>query len=155
LSKESREEKREITINELLIRASQLRDYLSLLSTQIENYTAQATELQLILNTIDSLPESEASVLMVLDRLNTVFIPAKIASNWSNELIVNIGRNYYIKTNKEKARELVSKRLDLVRRILDDLRRRYQTALNEYNAIQQVLASVYTQISTRQELGKQ
>lgn len=155
MSKESREEKREITINELLIRASQLRDYLSLLSTQIENYTAQATELQLILNTIDSLPESEASVLMVLDRLNTVFIPAKIASNWSNELIVNIGRNYYIKTNKEKARELVSKRLDLVRRILDDLRRRYQTALNEYNAIQQVLASVYTQISTRQELGKQ
>ncbi len=155
MSKESREEKREITVNELLIRASQLRDYLSLLSTQIENYTAQATELQLILNTIDSLPESEASVLMVLDRLNTVFIPAKIASNWSNELIVNIGRNYYIKTNKEKARELVSKRLDLVRRILDDLRRRYQTALNEYNAIQQVLASVYTQISTRQELGKQ
>ncbi len=155
MSKESREEKREITVNELLIRASQLRDYLSLLSTQIENYTAQATELQLILNTIDSLPESEASVLMVLDRLNTVFIPAKIASNWSNELIVNIGRNYYIKTNKEKARELVSKRLDLVRRILDDLRRRYQTALNEYNAIQQVLASVYTQISTRQEPGKQ
>ena len=151
MSKETREEKRGVTVDELLMRATQLRDYMTLLAGQIENYTAQVNELQMVLNTLDSLPREESQVLMVLDRLNTVFIPATISSNWSNELLVNIGRNYYVKTSSEKARELVSKRLDTLRRVLDDLTRRYQAALNEYNAIQQVLSTVYTQLMAQRE----
>lgn len=155
MSKEIREEKqKEVSINALLIRASQLRDYLSLLSSQIENYTAQVSELQLVINTLESLPSSETDTLVALDRLNTVFIPAKINANWYNEIIVNIGRKYYIKTSREKARELVSKRLDTLHRILDDLRRKYQVAMNEYNAIQQVIATIYTQLSSKKQEQK-
>jgi prefoldin alpha subunit len=156
MSKEAREEKRAVTLDELIYRATQLREYLTLLNNQIENYALQASELRLVLDTLDSLPEeNKSSILVVLDRLNTVFMPASIKETWSNELIVNIGGNYYVRTDKSKAREIVSSRLNTVNRVLNELRQRYQLILNEYNAIQQVLAQVYAQINARQQQTQQ
>ncbi|MEM1675585.1 MAG: prefoldin subunit alpha [Desulfurococcaceae archaeon] len=146
MSKESGEERRVVTVEELIARATQLREYLNLLNSQIESLTLQASELQLVINTLNSLPETSSSNLMVLDRFNTVFIPININENWLNHVIVNIGGSYYIKTNRDKAVELINKRLDSVKRVLDELVKRYQIVLNEYNAIQRVLSAVYAKI---------
>ncbi len=150
MSKESREERRIVSVNELLARAAQLRDFLSLLSSQIDNYSSQVAELQMLANTLNNIPIKGFTGLIVLDRLNTVFIPASIGEEWAKEVIVNIGRNYYMKVTKDRALEIVNKRLNTLRKVLDDLKKQYQLALNEYNAIQQILATTYMKAEKRQ-----
>jgi len=145
LSKESREEKVAISLGELVARANQLRDYLTILSSQIDTYTSHINELQVTLNTLKNIPDEDVEGLIVLDRLNSAFIPVSISGGWLKTVIVNIGRNYYMKTDREKAVEIINKRLEALRRILNNLRNQYQNMLNEYNTIQQILASIYSQ----------
>jgi len=147
LSKDAGKVEQEVSVDEILLRASQLREYLSVLQDQVNSVSAQISELQIVLDTLDSIPQTDSQVLVTLDRLTTVLIPATIPSTWHNELLVNIGKNYYIKTTRDKAREIVDKRLATLRRMLGELTRRYQVALTEYTALQRVLASLYGQLA--------
>jgi len=149
LSKESREEARVVSLNELIARANQLRDYITILGSQIETYRTHISELQIVLNTLNNLPAEGSSALMVLDRLNTAFIPVNIGGGWSSSVIINIGRNYYIKTDKARAVEIIEKRLDNLGKILNNLNQQYQALLNEYNYIQQILLSIYAEIEKK------
>jgi len=154
LSKQPSEEKRVITFDELLIRAEQLKEYLDYLANTIETYTSQAIDLQIVLATLDSLVDGDNPVLMVLDRLNTVFIPAVIPGDWASNVIVNIGRNYYVKTSRDKAKEIVSRRLSNIRLIIERLRKQYEIVLNEYTAVQQLISRIYEKYMTAQREQK-
>jgi len=147
LSKDARKVEQEVSIDEILLRASQLREYLSILQDQINSVSAQISELQMVLDTLDAIPQIDSQVLVTLDRLTTVLIPATIPSTWHNELLVNIGKNYYVKTTRDRARGIVDKRLAMLRRVLGELTRRYQVALAEYTTLQRVLASLYGQLA--------
>lgn len=155
MSKDIREKRTAVTLTELIARANELREYLNILQAQIETYTSQLSELQLVKNTLEELPINTFDGLVVLDRLNTAFIPIRISENWHNNVIVNIGRNYYVKTNKEKASKIVIDRISVIRRILNDLRKQYQAALMEYNTIQQILAKIYVQSQQSQQAPQQ
>ncbi|ABN70187.1 prefoldin, alpha subunit [Staphylothermus marinus F1] len=155
MSKNIREKRTAVTLTELIARANELREYLNILQAQIETYTSQLSELQLVKNTLEELPINTFDGLVVLDRLNTAFIPIRISENWHNNVIVNIGRNYYVKTNKEKASKIVIDRISVIRRILNDLRKQYQAALMEYNTIQQILAKIYVQSQQSQQAPQQ
>lgn len=155
MSKEIREQKATVTLSELIVRANELREYMGILKTQIETYTLQLSELQMVKNTLYELPTKDVEGLIVLDRLNTAFIPVQISEKWTNNIIVNIGRNYYVKTSREQAVKIVSDRISIIRRILDDLRRQYQAALMEYNTIQQILARIYVQSQQAQQASQQ
>jgi len=145
MSKQPREERRKVSLTELMIRANELREYIGVLQAQVQELSAQLTELQLSLNTIDDLPEGSSDSYIMLDRMNTVFLPAKIINDWSEKLLVNIGGNYYIRTDKDNAVKLLNKRIADTRRVLDSLQRQLASALTEYNYIQQILASIYAQ----------
>jgi prefoldin alpha subunit len=149
MSKRVEEGKRVVTVEELLARASELKEYMDLLQSQMQLYTSQLGELELVKNTLENLPLGSADTLIVLDRLNMVFIPAVLDEKWFENVFVNIGRNYYIRTNKDEAHRIVNDRIIVVRRILDNLRRQYQIVLSEYNVIQQILAKVYAQIQEK------
>ncbi len=151
MSKQPREERRKISLTELMIRANELREYIGVLQAQVQDLSAQLTELQLSLTTIDDLPEGSSDSYIMLDRMNTVFLPAKIVDDWNEKLLVNIGGNYYIRTNKDNAVKLLNKRIADTRRVLDSLQRQLASALTEYNYIQQILASIYAQA---QQAGK-
>ncbi len=146
MSKQPREGPRKVSLTELMIRANELREYIGILQAQVQELSAQLTELQLSLATIDDLPEDSADSYVMLDRMNTVFLPVKIVGEWHKKLLVNIGGNYYIKTDKENAVKLLNKRIAETRRLLDGLQRQLASALTEYNYIQQILASVYVQV---------
>ncbi|ADI32476.1 prefoldin subunit alpha [Staphylothermus hellenicus] len=154
MSKEIREKRTTVTLTELIARANELREHMNVLQTQIETYTSQLSELQLVKNTLEELPTSTFDGLVVLDRLNTAFIPVRISDNWDKNIIVNIGRNYYVRTNKDKASKIVSDRISVIRRILNDLRRQYQAVLMEYNTIQQILAKIYAQAQQSQQASQ-
>lgn len=154
MSKAGRESRQYISINELLIRANELREYINLLQTQIGNYSTQLSELQLSLNTIENMPEKGGEALVTLDRLSTVYLPVTIKDNWKENIVVNIGLNYYIRSSKEKAEEIIRNRIGIVRKIIEGLRREYQAALTEYNALQQIIATIYARMQEQQSMKK-
>ncbi len=151
MSKDSREEARKVSLNELVLRYNQLKEYINILGSQIDTYTRHLSELQLVLDTLKNIPEKGSSALVTLDRLNTLFLPVNIVEEWSSKVVINIGRNYYMKTTRDKAVEIINKRLNNIRRILNDLQKQYQLALNEYNVLQQLLSSIYVQQIEKQE----
>lgn len=144
-----------VTLSDLLARADELRQYVSILQQQINTLSSQFTELQFSLTTIEELPEEGSQGLIVLDRLNTVFVPVKIPSDWKNKVLVNIGLNYYIRLDKNKAKEVIEKRISSLRMMIEQIRRQYEQALVEYNALQQVLVSIYAQIQQRAQNRQQ
>ncbi|RLG91005.1 MAG: prefoldin subunit alpha [Thermoprotei archaeon] len=154
MSKAGRESRQYISINELLIRANELREYINILQAQIGNYSTQLSELQLSLNTIENMPEEGGEALVTLDRLSTVYLPVTIKDNWKENIVVNIGLNYYIRSSKEKAKEIIRNRIGIVRKIIEGLRREYQAALTEYNALQQIIATVYARMQEQQSMKK-
>ncbi len=150
MSKESKQEARTITLDELLLRLEQLKQYMALLETRISEASNQLTELQLSKNTLENLPEQGGDGLVVLDRLSTIFIPVKIPEEWPRKILVNIGLNYYMRTDREKANDILIKRINSVRRTIQVLQKQYATLSTEYNALQQVLAQIYVQAQQAQ-----
>ncbi len=142
-----------ITLEDLLVRAEQLKQYLAQLEARINDLTTQITELQLAKNTLENLPEEGGEALVITDRLSTLFIPAIIPKDWSRRVIVRIGLNYYIKTSSEKASETIVKSLNSLRQILQSTQQQYRAVLTEYNAIQQILAKIYAQAQQKQVGG--
>jgi len=154
MSKAGRESRQYISINELIIRANELREYINILQAQIGNYSTQLSELQLSLNTIENMPEEGGEALVTLDRLSTVYLPVTIKDHWKENIVVNIGLNYYIRSSKEKAEEIIRNRMGIVRKIIEGLRREYQAALTEYNALQQIIATIYAKMQEQQSMKK-
>jgi len=150
LSKEVKEEKRVVTLQELLVRANQLRDSLILLESQLNNYNVQLNELKLIRETISNVSNGLKCYLL-LDRLTTLFLPVTIEPGWSENVVLNIGRNIYMKTTRDKALEIVNDRINNLNRIIMDLSRQYRALLEEYNLINQILASIYAQLEKKRE----
>ncbi len=154
MNKAGRDSRQYISINELIIRANELREYINILQAQIGNYSTQLSELELSLNTIENMPEEGGEALVTLDRLSTVYLPVTIKDNWKENIVVNIGLNYYIRSSKEKAEEIIRNRIGIVRKIIEGLRREYQTALTEYNALQQIIATIYARMQEQQSMKK-
>ncbi|MEM1555050.1 MAG: prefoldin domain-containing protein [Desulfurococcaceae archaeon] len=150
MSKEVKEEKRVVTLQELLVRANQLRDSLILLESQLNNYNVQLNELKLIRETISNVSNGLKCYLL-LDRLTTLFLPVTIEPGWSENVVLNIGRNIYMKTTRDKALEIVNDRINNLNRIIMDLSRQYRALLEEYNLINQILASIYAQLEKKRE----
>jgi prefoldin alpha subunit len=145
MSKKPGEKAHVVSIDELLARAEQLKQYISSVESQLTQLTSQLTELQLAASTLENIPDDGGDALVVVDRLSTVFIPASIPTGWQDNVIVNIGLNYYLKVDREKAKEVISKRINSTRRVLDALRKQYESLTTEYNALQQILAQIYVQ----------
>lgn len=149
MSKEVKEERRTISLQELIVRANQLRDSLILLESQLNNYNVQLNELKLVRETLSSISDG-LRCYMLLDRLNAVFLPVMVEPDWSNNVVVNIGRNIYLKTSRDKALEVINERINGLNNILRDLSNQYKALLEEYSFINQVLASIYAQLERRE-----
>ncbi|MET1160599.1 MAG: prefoldin domain-containing protein [Thermoprotei archaeon] len=151
MSKKTPEEKRVITVGELITRANQLRDYIASLSSYLETLALQINELETARSALNAMPSQDFASLLSIDKLNAILIQALIPRDWHTQVLVNIGRNYYLKTSREKAIDIINKRLSNLRRIANEVQRQYQLALNEYNAIQQILASIYARLEQQRQ----
>jgi prefoldin alpha subunit len=136
-------EKQVVTLEELLARAEELRQSIEVLDATLNTYLSHYRELQLAIDTLKNLDEKPSSGYIVLDRLSSVMIPATIAENWSSSLIVNLGSGFYLKTNKEKALEILSKRLQGLEKTINDIQSRRRLLAEEYTSIQRILNQVF------------
>ncbi|WFO75844.1 prefoldin subunit alpha [Desulfurococcaceae archaeon MEX13E-LK6-19] len=156
MSKKTSEEKREIDVNALLARINELRGYIEILQNQVNTLAQELSELQLALASIKGLSEvtDEREALIAVDRLATVFVPAKISGSWSKNLLVNIGRNYYVKTDSATAEKIISKRIGALQNLIRMRQQELSRALNEYNYLQQIIAAAFYQAQAVSEQQK-
>lgn len=154
MSKEVKEERGVVTLQDLLVRATQLRDSLAILDAQISGYNNQLNELRLVKDTLNTISSEGLYSYILLDRLGAVFIPVNFDQQWANNVIVNIGRNVYLKTSRGEALKIVDERISKLTRIINELGRQYRAVLDEYNAINQIIQSVYAQLEKRAEVDR-
>ncbi len=136
-----------IDLQSIAIRLNQLRDLIAILQDQVNTLTQELTELQLALSTIRGLEEvvEETEVLVAADRLATILVPAKILGNWSNKVVINIGRNYYARVDKDTAIKMLNKRINATQNLLRLRSQELNSVVNEYNSLQQALQAMYYQ----------
>jgi prefoldin alpha subunit len=134
--------KRVVTLEELVGRASELRDQLNSLNTVLNMYLTQYRETQLSIETLRGLPEASTESFVVLDRLSSVFIPVKIEGNWVNSVLVNLGLGYYMRTSREKAVEILSRRARELERVLSNLQAQQKALLEEYLTLERLISQV-------------
>lgn len=151
MNKEPSVKGRAISLEELLVRAEEVKQYLTLLENRINDTMTRMTELQLAKTTLMELPDGGGEGYIVADRLSSTYIPVLLPEDWKDRILVNIGLTYYIKTGKDEAMSLIDKRLNDLRKISDLLNRQYRALLNEYNALQQLLSTIYAQMASRQQ----
>ncbi|MGC9181095.1 ATP-binding protein [Thermogladius sp.] len=150
MSKKPGEEGRAVTLEELVARAEELKEYAGALQSALNTYLTQYAELQLVLDTLRNLPQGETQIYVLLNRLGSAMVPAVVKDGWDRNVIVNLGLNYYAKASREQGVSLLEKRLQAVKRIVDKLQRDYKSVVEEYSYIQQILSQVFAQLQSRQ-----
>ena len=142
LEKTLREERRVITLEELVARVEELRESIEVLDSAINTYLSQYRELQLSLETLKNLGETPGEGYIIIDRLSSIMIPAKILEKWESNLLVNLGLGYYLKTNREKAIEVLTKRIQVLEGEINQLQSRRRAMAEEYLGLQRILNQV-------------
>ncbi|NAZ26840.1 MAG: ATP-binding protein [Thermogladius sp.] len=143
-------EERVVSLEELVARAEELKEYAGAIQSALNTYLTQYTELQLVIETLKSLPQGSPQIYVLLNRLGSAMIPAQVSEGWETNIIVNLGLNYYARATREQGVSILEKRLQAVKKIIDRLQRDYKSVVEEYSYIQQILAQVYAQLQSRQ-----
>ncbi|MCC6011278.1 MAG: ATP-binding protein [Desulfurococcaceae archaeon] len=141
--------RRVVTLEELVGRASELRDQLNSLNTVLNMYLTQYREVQLSLETLRGLPEVSTESFVVLDRLSSVCIPVKIEGNWVSSVLVNLGLGYYMRTTRERAVEILSRRARELEKVLSNLQTQQRALLEEYLTLERLISQIIETYRTR------
>jgi len=137
-----REAERRLSLEELVARASELKEHIEALETSINLYLNQYREAQLAFETLKALPETPVQGYMVLDRLSSVLIPVGILEGWCSSVLVNLGLGYYLKTSRDKAMEILTKRLQELEKVVNALQSQRKAVVEEYLGLQRLINRV-------------
>lgn len=146
-------EKRVVTLDELVARASELEEHIKLLDSTLNTYLSHYREIQLSIETLKTLSERQEDGYIVVDRLSSVMIPAMIKNEWQNNLLVNLGLGYYVKTNKDKAIELLTRRQQELERVINTVQTQRKALAEEYIGIQRVISQIAEAARAKQQSG--
>jgi|YelNatPaOPRAMG01_1025707.scaffolds.fasta_scaffold36192_5 prefoldin alpha subunit len=149
----TREQRRVVSLDELLTRVNELRERIEILDTTLNTYLSHYRELQLAVETIKNLSEKSVEGYVILDRLSSLMIPASISENWYNNILVNLGLGYYVKLNKDKAVEILTKRIQELEKTINSVQAQRRTLTEEYAGLQRVLSQVIESQQARQQSG--
>lgn len=136
---EDKESRTVISIDELVARATELKDQIEAITATLNTYLSQYRELQLAHETLKNLPSSVPEGYVVIDRLSMVLIPSKIEKGWTSNVLVNLGLGYYIKTTREKAMEILQRKIQEVEKAINSIQAQQQRLVREYVAIQRII----------------
>lgn len=134
--------KRVITLDELVARATELREHINVLETTINVHLNQYKEVQLAFDTLKDLPETPVQGYMILDRLSSVMVPVSVLESWPSSILVNLGLGYYLKTNRDKAVEILTRRLRELEKVINTLQSQRRVAVEEYLGLQRLISQI-------------
>lgn len=143
MSERDKDSKTKISIEDLIVRANELKSHIDILSDALNTYINRYREFQLTMETLKNMPRNGGKGYIVLDRLSTALIPVTIDGEWANSILVNLGLGYYLKTNRDRAIELINKKISETEKIMNDIQAKYRVLLEEYTNIQRTLSGIY------------
>ncbi|MEM0100350.1 MAG: prefoldin subunit alpha [Desulfurococcaceae archaeon] len=146
-----KEQKKVISLEELVARVNELRERIEILDSTLNTYLSHYKELQLAVETIKNLSNKPIEGYVVLDRLSSLMIPASISENWYNNILVNLGLGYYVKLNKDKAIEILTKRIQELEKTINSVQAQRRTLAEEYVGLQRILSQAIESQQTRQQ----
>ncbi|MEM0002239.1 MAG: prefoldin subunit alpha [Desulfurococcaceae archaeon] len=146
-----KEQKKVISLEELVARVNELRERIEILDSTLNTYLSHYKELQLAVETIKNLSNKSIEGYVVLDRLSSLMIPASISENWYNNILVNLGLGYYVKLNKDKAIEILTKRIQELEKTINSVQAQRRTLAEEYVGLQRILSQAIESQQTRQQ----
>ncbi|MEM1639421.1 MAG: prefoldin subunit alpha [Desulfurococcaceae archaeon] len=146
-----KEQKKVISLEELVARVNELRERIEILDSTLNTYLSHYKELQLAVETIKNLSNEPIEGYVVLDRLSSLMIPASISENWYNNILVNLGLGYYVKLNKDKAIEILTKRIQELEKTINSVQAQRRTLAEEYVGLQRILSQAIESQQTRQQ----
>lgn len=149
MSASEREKRHEgqISVDELVARAGELKEHIDALSATLNIYLNQYREMQLASETLRNLPQGSIQGYIVLDRLSSALIPASVSDSWAANILVNLGLGYYVKTDRERAVEILSKRIQELEKIISAIQTQQRAAVEQYLSIQRLINQA---VGTRQ-----
>ncbi|MEM4751241.1 MAG: prefoldin domain-containing protein [Desulfurococcaceae archaeon] len=137
-----KETKRVVTLDELVARATELKEHINILETTINVHLNQYREVQLAFDTLKGLPEASVQGYMILDRLSSVMLPVSVLEGWPSNVLVNLGLGYYLKTNRDKAVEILTRRLRELEKAINTLQSQRRVAVEEYLGLQRLISQI-------------
>ncbi len=139
----------------LLAQAQELQRYIAGIQSAIAELEGVRINTEKAIETIKAVSEAEGEVLAPADPLGTAYYWTRPSEK--DKYLVHLGLDIYVAVPKEKAVELLEKRLTAVMKDMGILRRRLEEATAQYNAIQEVLQRIMQQAQARQaqQAGKQ
>jgi len=137
-----KETKRVVTLDELVARATELKEHINILETTINVHLNQYREVQLAFDTLKGLPEAPVQGYMILDRLSSVMLPVSVLEGWPSNVLVNLGLGYYLKTNRDKAVEILTRRLRELEKAINTLQSQRRVAVEEYLGLQRLISQI-------------
>lgn len=138
--RQEKESKKTISLEELVARASELKERINALESTLNMYLNQYKEIQLSFETLKDLPEKPIQGYMVLDRLSSVMIPVVVDEKWVDNVIVSLGLGYYVKTNRDRAVEILTRRLGEIEKVITTVQSQRRVMVEEYLGLQRVIS---------------
>ncbi|MEM4717174.1 MAG: prefoldin subunit alpha [Desulfurococcaceae archaeon] len=135
-------EKRVIYLDELLARVSELKEHIELVDSTLNTYLNHYRELQLSIETIKTLSDRQEEGYIIIDRLSSIMIPAIVKESWHSNLLVNLGLGYYVKTTRDKAIELLSRRQQEIEKAINNLQAQRKALAEEYLGLQRLVSQI-------------
>jgi|ECHvirMinimDraft_2_1075157.scaffolds.fasta_scaffold00042_17 prefoldin, archaeal alpha subunit/eukaryotic subunit 5 len=144
------EEKVEVSIDQLVAQAEQLRDYINRLQNMVKELTDSLISVESSKEAINLLTSEGRELLLAMDRKGYVILEGVSVS--LGKVLVNLGMNYYVEVEPKVGIEMLNKEEEGIKANIQSLQDELSKSVNAYNEIAGILSQIQ-QAERQQEEG--
>jgi len=144
------EEKVEVSIDQLVAQAEQLRDYINRLQNMVKELTDSLISVESSKEAINLLTSEGRELLLAMDRKGYVILEGVSVS--LGKVLVNLGMNYYVEVEPKVGIEMLNKEEEGIKANIQSLQDELSKSVNTYNEIAGILSQIQ-QAERQQEEG--
>ncbi len=138
-----------VSLEALLAQLAELRKYIDAIQAQINQVSAELTEIKSSEDAIAELKtKSPDEILAPADRRGHVMIRAQPVSK--DKVVAHIGLNYYAEVSLEKATEILLTKEKELKNVLNELQNELARVVNYYQQLEAIVNSAVAQARVKQ-----
>jgi len=124
------EEKVEVSIDQLVAQAEQLRDYINRLQNMVKELTDSLISVESSKEAINLLTSEGRELLLAMDRKGYVILEGVSVS--LGKVLVNLGMNYYVEVEPKVGIEMLNKEEEGIKANIQSLQDELSKSVNAY-----------------------
>lgn len=138
-----------VSLDALLAQLAELRKYIDAIQAQINQVSAELTEIKSSEDAISELKtKSPDEILTPADRRGHVMIRAQLVSK--DRVVAHIGLNYYAEVSLEKATEILLSKEKELKNVLNELQNELARVVSYYQQLEALVNSAVAQARVKQ-----